>query len=83
MLYDLELPTISSIIQRSLSFIKGDEELGQSDLDLILMFASDAFADRDQFQLLLSITYKYRKCLAFDFQTVKKMREFLLGIDPL
>ena len=56
--------------------------MGQSDLDLVLGFAADTFADKDMFQLLFNMTHKYRKCLAFDSQSVKKMREFLLGIDP-
>ena len=56
--------------------------MGQTDLALILSFAADMFADGSQHQLLLSMARRYRKATAFDLQSIKKIREFMIEVDP-
>lgn len=53
------------------------------DLELIIDFAAEIIADRDIYKLLNYISSKFKHCMAFDTQKVKKIKEFMLSSDHL
>ena len=61
--------------------VKGDDQLGTMDLELIIDFAAEIIADKDIYKLLDYISSKFKHCMAFDTQKVKKIREFMLSSD--
>jgi hypothetical protein len=46
-LHDLDKRLLSSVLQRALLYIKGDEQSGTQDLEIIIDFAAEVLADSD------------------------------------
>ena len=80
-LHDLEKRLLSCIVQRAILYVKGDDQLGTMDLELIIDFAAEIIADRDIYKLLEYISSKFKHCMAFDTQKVQKIKEFMLSSD--
>ena len=81
-LQDLDKRLLSSVLQRALLYIEGDEQSGTQDLDIIIDFAAEVLADSDIYQLLNYISLKIKNAMAFDTQKVKKIKEFMSQSDP-
>jgi hypothetical protein len=59
--------------------LKGEDE---SDIELIVRFASETFCKNNLYKFMSNISSKYRNCMAFDSQTINGLTSFIAGIDP-
>lgn len=80
-LFDLDKRLLSQIVQRAFVYVKGDDQLGTMDLELIIDFAAEILADKDIYKLLSYISSKVKHCIAFNSQKVRKIKEFMASSD--
>ena len=77
----MENRLLTCIAQRALIYVKGDDQLGTIDLELIIDFVAEIIAEKDLYKLLSYVSTKIENCMAFDTQRIKKLSEFMIQSD--